>query len=335
MCENIGGYIDHHIKHIGKQHESYLQDTPDFLRTIEIINSGQKLKKNTALLTIDATALFTNIIHEEGLGTLKIELEKRKHPAVPTEFLLKLMELLLRNNIFEFHDGYYKQNIGAAMGVKPIPDYANIFMASLDTKIKNLLGAEAILLLKRFLDDFFLIFQGSTKELHKLFDLINKMHPTIKFTMSHTSIEGENIEDKCECKETPSIPFLDVSCKIKDGKIETDLYCKKTDKNQYLLPSSCHPKQTTNSIPFSLGLRIVRVCSNPEDRDRRLQELRDKLLARDYNIARVDSSIEKARKVPRDRALKISNKPKTNQRPVLVVPYDPRLPSITSIQARH
>ena len=40
-------------------------------------------------------------------------------------------------------------------------------------------------------------------------------------------------------------------------------------------------------------------------------------------------------KVPRDRALKISNKPKKTQRPVLVVPYDPRLPAITSIIAKH
>ena len=72
------------------------------------------------------------------------------------------------------------------------------------------------------------------------------------------------------------------------------------------------------------GQSLPTICSNTEDRDKRLMELRDKLLARDYIMARVDSAIEKARKVPRDRALKISNKPKTNQRPVLVVPYDPR-----------
>ena len=89
--------------------------------------------------------------------------------------------------------------------------------------------------------------------------------------MNHTSIKGEDIKDKCEWKKTSSVSFLDVSSGIKDEKIETDLYCKETDKNQCLLPSSCHPKQTLNSIPFSLGLRIVRVCSNSEDRDRRLK----------------------------------------------------------------
>ena len=46
---------------------------------------------------------------------------------------------------------------------------------------------------------------------------------------------------------------------IKEGKIEIYLYKKDTDRNQYLLPSSCHPKQTIKVIPYSLSLRIVRL----------------------------------------------------------------------------
>ena len=335
MTENIGTYIDYHINHIGTKHDSYLQDTPDFLRTIQRINRGQKLRENTLLVTLDVMGLYTNIIHDEGLEALEIELDKRTNPQVPTGFIINLMELLLKNSIFEFHDGYFKQNIGAAMGMKPIPAYANTFMATIDKKIKDLEGAEAITLLKRFLDDYFLIFQGSTKDLHRLFEILNQMHPTIKFTINHTSIKNKNKEEKCDCIESYSIPFLDVSCSIKQGRIETDLFTKETDKNQYLLPTSCHPKQTTNSIPFSLGLRIVRICSNTETRDVRLHEMKEKLIARNYNQDRVDSSIKKAKAVPRDRALKIANRQKQTQRPVLVIPYDPRLPAITSIQAKH
>ena len=124
-------------------------------------------------------------------------------------------------------------------------------------------------------------------------------------------------------------------CRIQKIKRETDLYQKETDKIHYLMPSSCHPRQTTNLIPFSLGLRIVRVCSSPETREIRMEELRERLLARQYNKEIVDSALNKARAVPRDRALRISNKPKKTQRPVLVVPYDPRLPAITSIIAKH
>ena len=335
ICENIATFVEHHIKHIGTKHESYLQDTPDFLRIIKRINSGPKLSPKAILTTWDVIGLFTNIIHEEGLQSIESELEKRDNPEVPTDFIVKLMEIILNNNIFEFHDSYWKQNVGAAMGSKPIPPYANIFMATIDKMIKNQEGAEAIILLKRFLDDFFLIFNGSTKDLHTLFVKVNQIHPTIKLTMNHTSIKDEPNEEKCDCEENFSIPFLDVSCSIKEGKIKTDLYRKETDRNQYLLPSSCHPKQTTKSIPFSLGLRIVRICSSPVDRDRRLMELTDLLLERGYNKEMVESALEKARAIPRNKALKRARKPNQTQRPVLAVPYDPRLPAITSIQARH
>ena len=47
-------------------------------------------------------------------------------------------------------------------------------------------------------------------------------------------------------------------------KNQKDLFKKDTDKNQYLLLNSCHPKSVTKSIPFSLSLRITRICTNFE-----------------------------------------------------------------------
>ena len=211
----------------------------------------------------------------------------------------------------------------------------NIGKTNIDSLIKNLDGAEALIVMKRFLDDYFKLFQGSTKDLHALFAKINKIHPTIKFTMSHTSLEHEPIQDKCDCPEITKIPFVDVLCSLQDGRIITDLYKKDTDRNMYLLPSSCHPRNTTKSIPYSLGLRIVRICYFPEDRDKRLNELREQLLARNYNREMVDSALDRARAVPRDRALRKARKRNQTKRSVLAIPYDPRLPAITTSMARH
>lgn len=106
------------------------------------------------------------------------------------------------------------------------------------------------------------------------------------------------------CEEKSAIPFLDTLCSIKDGKIDTDLYKKPTDRNQYLLPSSCHSKLTTKAIPMSLGLRIVRICQDAEKRDKRMEELKELLLERGYSEYLVDSALERAKKVPRKAALK-------------------------------
>ena len=128
----------------------------------------------------------------------------------------------------------------------------------------------------------------------------------IKITMSHTNIENKSLEDKCECDETFKIPLLYVSCSIKEGKIHTDLNRKKTDINTYLRPSSCHPTQIFKSISFSLGLRIVRTCSNKEDKDKRLLELKHYFLARRYEEEKLEAAVTKARAIPKNRALKQS-----------------------------
>merc|ERR1712030_56759 len=85
-----------------------------------------------------------------------------------------------------------------AMGTRPAPPYANIFMANqIDDKIKEAASKmkdceeDSIKLLKHFLDDLFIIYFGSTKRLHNLLKEINKIHPNIKLTMSHTSIISE------------------------------------------------------------------------------------------------------------------------------------------------
>ena len=92
--------------------------------------------------------------------------------------------------------------------------------------------------------------------------------------MEHTTPKNELVEDRCNCERKNSIPFLDTKLTIEDGRIEIDLYKKSTDRNQYLLPTSCHPKETSKAIPYSLSLRIVRICTRTEDRDNRLKELK-------------------------------------------------------------
>ena len=342
VTENVSLYVEHDIKNISTKHASYLQDTPHFLRVIDKVNKGPKLPSDTMLVTSDITGAYQNIPQDDGSKCLNEALEERSDKAIPSNFIVKLMDLVQKHNIFEFHDSLWRQTIGVAMGIHPAPSFANIYLSRrIDNKLIELgekYGKDhksAFIIFKRFLDDLFKIFRGTTKQLHNLFSEMNEIHPTLKFTLDHTSPENEKEEDKCDCPEKKSIPFLDTSLSIKNGKIEVDLFRKETDRNQYLLPSSCHPKSTTASIPFSLSLRIVRICTNTLKRDIRLAELKQLLLARNYPEPLIDSAVTKARKIPRKIALlKVKDK-KSNSRPVFVVKYDPRLPPIETIQAKH
>ena len=87
ITENISLFVNSHIKDLANKHPSYLQDTPDFLREIENINSGPKLPENVLLVGIDATGLFTNIPHEDRTRSMKEAIEERTDKTVPTELM--------------------------------------------------------------------------------------------------------------------------------------------------------------------------------------------------------------------------------------------------------
>ena len=115
-------------------------------------------------------------------------LEDRDDKKVPSEFIIKLLDLVLKNNIFEFNEELFIQLIGTAMGTRPAPSYANIFMAKkIDPKIESLAKSynfeNPIKFFKRFLDDIFMLFRGSLNSLHTFLQDLNSIHPTIKFTM--------------------------------------------------------------------------------------------------------------------------------------------------------
>ena len=137
------------------------------------------------------------------------------------------MDLVQKLNIFEFHDGQlWKQIIGVAMGIHPAPSFANIYLARrLYGAIRDISekygenGQSAFQIFKRFLDDLFQIFRGTSKQLHKMYEEINQIHPTIKFTMVHTTNDLEPEQDRCDCPSRKSIPFLDTSLYLEKGKI--------------------------------------------------------------------------------------------------------------------
>ena len=114
----------------------------------------------------------------------------------------------------------------------------------------------------------------------------------------------------------------------------TDLYRKETDKIQYLLPSSCHPSHIFKNVPYSLALRLVRICSDKSDLEKRLEELKNMLKSRNFNTNIINAAITKAKNLERKEVLKKVVKHK-NERTVLAITYHPKVPSISTIIKKH
>ena len=120
------------------------------------------------------------------------------------------------------------------------------------------------------------------------------------------------------------------------GMVETDHYTKQTDKHQYLLQSSCHPLHTKRAIPFSLTLRLRRICSSDESFTLRANELIQCLNDRGYNLSFLRKEIQRGHAITRNETLKPSQTTTSQpSRVPLVITYNPALRSISTIIQRH
>jgi len=205
MFENLGIFVEHHIKTHATTHASFLQDTPDFLRHIRSLNEDETLPASAILVTIDAIGCYMNIPQHEGAKCVENILSTQMNQEVPSGFITRMLELILHYNIFQLDDKLYQQKIGTAMGSKPAPSYANIHMAEkIDPEIWNISTRYAvndmtpIKLLKRFLDDIFMIYTGSVSSLHMFLEELNQIHDKMKFTMTHTTPDLSHNECTCQ-----------------------------------------------------------------------------------------------------------------------------------------
>ena len=75
-------------------------------------------------------------------------------------------------------------------------------------------------------------------------------------------------------KTTPElkVEVLDTLLFIIDGRIESKVYFKLTDGHMYLLPQSSHHPSLYRNIPFSVALRLRRICSRDDWFDEQLEE---------------------------------------------------------------
>ena len=123
-----------------------------------------------------------------------------------------------------FHSLDYLQIHCTAMGTKMASSLLTFFLVcpkltlSLTPFVGSLPHSEDILMIFYDLD-------RRSRFLKIFVDYLSKIHPTIKFTSSHS---------------LTNVPFFDLMVSLHNGIIETNLFTKPTDKHQHLLCSSCH-----------------------------------------------------------------------------------------------
>ena len=310
--ERISQFVSDILNPLVFKLPSFLKDTTHFLNKLSNIGT---LPANSLLVTLDVSSLYTNIPHSEGIQAARAYLDKRTTQNPPTQTICDLIDIILRNNNFEFNEQFYLQKHGTAMGTRMAPPYANLFMGAFEENALHN-APHKPLVWWRYIDDIFLIWTHGHDKLTEFISTLNNIHPNIKFT---SDISPTNTH------------FLDVTVILnEDNTISTDLYVKPTDTHQYLLNTSAHPKHTKQSIPYSLALRLRRICSNDDTFNKRTNQLLTYLTNRGYKRKHVRNEIRKASKVTRQSSLQTKQKRHNNRTP-FVVTYHPSIPQFKSI----
>ena len=86
-------------------------------------------------MSLDVVGLYPHIPHAEGLEAIRQALNEREDQEMPTNLIVDLAELVLKNNNFEFNGNHYLQTLGTAISNKMAPAYADLFMDRLERRL--------------------------------------------------------------------------------------------------------------------------------------------------------------------------------------------------------
>ena len=123
-----------------------------------------------------------------------------------------------------------------------------------------------------------------------------------------------------------SIPFLDFGVALYNGRLESTVHVKPTDRHQYLHYSSSHPEHSKRSIVFSQTLRVSIICSREKDFQDHCLQRRSWFLKRKYPEKPIDNEMKNIRFFPAN----LQNK-KCDKGVPFVVTYHPILNSLSKI----
>ena len=172
----------------------------------------------------------------------------------------------------------------------------------------------------RYIDDIFIIWNGTKQEFEEFIVYINNCHSTIKFDYTISNDE---------------VNFLDTTVyRDINNTLRTKLYTKPTDRQSYLHHKSEHPPSLKKSIAYSQALRLRKICYDPNDLQKNCSKLLNTFVTRGYNKNDVQLQINKAINTPREEILKEKIRERDSRLP-LIVTYNRILPNIKEITKKH
>ena len=135
--EIFSKWVDYWLKKVvGSILPTYIRDAKHLIWELHT-TFPNGLPKTAKLFSVNAVALYSNIDTDHGIEVLKSWLRLYRDelpPSMPVDFVVEALEEIMKNNIFQFGDTYWKQKRGCAMGTSAAMNYAYLYVGLLEVK---------------------------------------------------------------------------------------------------------------------------------------------------------------------------------------------------------
>ena len=227
------------------------------INSVDLVNklNNIQITPNVKLVSFDVCSLFTKVPIDDVLNYLSDELDNYDLP-LPSNDILALIKLCIKDCKFTFNGQYYLQTFGMAMGNPLSPLLSNLYMEFFEREYVTRLTSQRIPWF-RYVDDILSVWPADLN-VDDFLVTLNEQVPSIKFTL-----ETEN--ENC-------LPFLDLLIHRNNFDLKYSIYRKPTNNLSYVHYFSGHSPNVKKSIFSSMYLRALRIVS-PEYMDEEVMKI--------------------------------------------------------------
>ena len=275
----LSKWVDRWLQKLLDLCPGYLQDSQAL---IDKLRNHGPIPKTAVLVVADAVSMYTNINTTHALDTMKkwLDLFKDQLPlGFPTKMVLDALELIMRNNIFQFDDTYWHQIDGTAMGTSTACSYATIYyafhehtyllfrhlkdfkppptiQAHAESENTQRFNSQALLMYGRLIDDTIQLWDMAALPVHMRQNFTEVLSKEMEFGTLEWEVE----------EPTRTTNFLDLTVKLEpNGGFKTKTYVKPMNLHLYIPPESAHPKGVLKSLIFGNLIRYHNQNSKESD----------------------------------------------------------------------
>lgn len=322
LLENLGVWVDRKLQHFLPLFDSYFKSSEDLKKELLTLD----LPPDAQLFTSDAVSMYTSIPTEHALNKITRFLRRHQNhfnENHPYNAIIEGLGIIMRRCTFRFGDTFWQQLSGTAMGTPPAPPYATIYFGLHEQKFLRK-HRDNLVFYRRFIDDVIGIWtchNQSEVDSNRRWDAFLRDMDSAQGLVWETNDPSNQVD------------FMDLTLQIDDGKIETTLYEKASNKHLYIPPHSCHPPGMINGVIHGMVRRILTLCTNKDDQQKRIQQFVRHLRVRGYHSEEILPIVRSALDKIRAPAIEDASENEHNKNRIFFhVPFHPDNPPSRSIQ---